>query len=41
MERNELIKLLELWAEFYTDGMDPEDTRNLYLDTLAAIEEDE
>ena len=41
MTRQELIDLLELWAENYTHGMSQEDVRNLYLDTNAAIEEHE
>ena len=36
----ELEKLLELWADYYVNGLHPDDIQNLYIDTLAAMEDE-
>ena len=35
----ELQELLELWADYYVNGLHPDDIQNLYIDTLAHLEE--
>jgi hypothetical protein len=34
---DDALELLEKWTEFYANGMDPEDTHDLYVDTLAVL----
>ena len=33
-------KLLELWADYYVNGLHPDDIQNLYIDTLATMEDE-
>ena len=33
----ELLELLELWADYYVNGLHDDDIKNLYIDTLAHL----